>query len=122
MKDFETEEPDWIHEAEAGTKPVSDNAKKWITVAMVSAVPFCLWAGWFEWGRAHQGNWRAWVYTFEWPFFAGIVIYLWRRLIKGDVPKIPRPDFAALAREADELMKSKPDHAGDTDGDHSDNK
>ncbi|MDP1712766.1 MAG: hypothetical protein Q8K86_09965 [Candidatus Nanopelagicaceae bacterium] len=121
MKDFETDEPAWIHEEGAGAKPVSDKAKKWITLAMVAAVPFCMWAGWFEWGRAHQGNWRAWVYTFEWPFFAGVAIYLWRRLIKGDVPKIPRPDLAALAREADELMKSEPDHAGDTDADHSNN-
>lgn len=122
MKDFETDEPAWIHEEEAGTKPVSEKTKKWITVVMLAAVPFCMWAGWFEWGRAHEGNWRAWVYTFEWPFFAGVAIYLWRRLTKGDVPKIPRPDLAALAREADELMKSKPDHAGDTDGDHPNNK
>ncbi|HUW88555.1 MAG TPA: hypothetical protein VMW30_09345 [Candidatus Paceibacterota bacterium] len=122
MKDFETNEPTWIHEEEAGTTPVSDKAKKWITGAMVAAVPFCMWAGWFEWGRAHEGNWRAWVYTFEWPFFAGVAIYLWRRLMRGDVPKIPRPDLVALAREADQLMKSKPDHASDADGDHSNNK
>ncbi len=122
MKDFETEEPAWIHEEEAGNIPLSEKAKKWLTVAMLLAVPFCMWAGWFEWGRAHQGNWRAWVYTFEWPFFAAIAVYLWRRLIKGDPPRIPRPDFAALAREADQLVEGEPEHKSDGDGDHADNK
>jgi hypothetical protein len=41
--------------------------------------------------------------------------------MNGDVPKIPRPDFAALAQEADKLMESKPDHATDADGDHPNN-
>lgn len=118
MKDFETDEPAWIHEAHP--TEVTAKQKKWFTIFMVIAVPFCLWAGWFEFGRAEQGNWRAWVYTFEWPFFGGLAIYLWRRLMKGDVPKIPRPDLAALAK-AEESMKSKPDHATDADGDHSDN-
>lgn len=40
--------------------------------------------------------------------------------MKGDVPKIPRPDLAALAK-AEESMKSEPDHATDANGDHSDN-
>ncbi len=121
MKDFETDEPAWIHDESNSTLPVSERQKKWFTIFMLIAVPFCLWAGWFEFGRAEQGNWRAWVYTFEWPFFGGLAIYLWRRLMKGDVPKIPRPDFAALAKEADESVERKPDHAPDTDGDHRDN-
>ena len=119
MKDFETDEPAWIHEQSAGTTEVTPKQKKWF--AMLVAVPFCLWAGWFEFGRAEHGNWRAWVYTFEWPFFGGLAIYLWRRLMKGDVPKIPRPNFEALAREADKSVESKPDHASDTDGDHPNN-
>lgn len=121
MKDFETDEPAWIHEADAGNTPLSARARRWVTFALFAAVPFCMWAGWFEWGRAHQGNWRAWVYTFEWPFFAGVAIYLWRRLLQGDLPKIPRPDFAALARAADESMESEPDHGKDAEGDHPDN-
>lgn len=76
---------------------------------MVVAVPFCMWAGWFEWGRAHQGNWRAWVYTFEWPFFGAIAIYIWRRLTKGDLPKIPRPNFEQLAQEFETKRQRKND-------------
>jgi hypothetical protein len=107
MKDFETDEPSWIHDEEGGTKPVTSQQRKWLTIAMVLAVPFCMWAGWFEWGRAHQGNWRAWVYTFEWPFFGAVAIYLWRRLIHDDVPRIPRPDLSALAKLADEEESKK---------------
>ena len=99
--DYETNEPDWIHDESHGAKPVSPRAKMWLTIGLIVVFPFCMWAGWFEFGRAHQGNWRAWVYTFEWPFFGAIAIYLWRRLLKGDLPKIPRPDFDALAKEAD---------------------
>jgi hypothetical protein len=99
--DFETNEPDWIHDESQAANPVSARQKMWLTVGLIVVVPFCMWAGWFEFGRAHHGNWRAWVYTFEWPFFGVIAIYLWRRLIRGDVPKIPRPDFAALAKEAE---------------------
>ncbi len=119
MKDFETDEPAWIHEEQS--THVTPKQKKWFTVFMLISVPFCLWAGWFEFGRAEDGNWRAWVYTFEWPFFGGLAIYLWRRLMRGDMPKIPRPDFAALAREAEALVEGKPDHGADADGDHSDN-
>jgi hypothetical protein len=104
--DFETNEPSWIHDEAEGTKPVSKRQKMWLTIGLIVVFPFCIWAGWFEFGRAHQGNWRAWVYTFEWPFFGAIAIYLWRRLIKGDIPKIPRPDFAALAKEVEETAKN----------------
>jgi hypothetical protein len=121
MKDFETDEPAWIHDESTELPPVTNKQKKWFTIFMLVAVPFCLWAGWFEFGRAEHGNWRAWVYTFEWPFFGGLAIYLWRRLMKGDIPKIPGPDFAALAKEADESMKSKPDHTTDGDRDHPNN-
>jgi hypothetical protein len=99
--DYETNEPAWIHEENQAAQPVSPRQKMWLTIGLIVVFPFCMWAGWFEFGRAHQGNWRAWVYTFEWPFFGAIAIYLWRRLIRGDVPKIPRPDLAALAKEAE---------------------
>lgn len=107
MKEYQDQEPDWIHDEGGNAPPLTDKAKKWLTVAVIIAVPFCMWAGWFEWGRAHQGNWRAWVYTFEWPFFGAIAIYLWRRLIKGGLPKIPHPDFHELADEFDAKRKKE---------------
>jgi hypothetical protein len=94
------EAPDWVSN-DSQTPPITAKQKRILNISLFIVVPFCLWAGWFEFGRAQSGNWRAWVYTFEWPFFASISFYLWRRLTKGDIPRIPRPDLQALADEAD---------------------
>jgi len=96
----EFEAPDWVSN-DSPPPALSDKQKKVLNISLFVVVPFCLWAGWFEFGRAQSGNWRAWVYTFEWPFFAAVSIYLWRRLSKGDVPRIPRPNLEELAKEAD---------------------
>ena len=111
-KDEEFQAPQWVQDEsnpniEDKHDLVSRKQKIVLTVLLLVVFPFCLWAGWFEFGRAQHGNWRAWVYTFEWPFFGAIAIYLWRRLLKGDMPKIPRPDLDALAREADEREGNK---------------
>ncbi|CAB5053884.1 MAG: hypothetical protein F2938_01385 [Actinobacteria bacterium] len=94
------EAPDWVSN-DSQTPPITAKQKRLLNISLFVVVPFCLWAGWFEFGRAQSGNWRAWVYTFEWTFFAGVSFYLWRRLTSGDIPRIPRPDLQALADEAD---------------------
>ncbi len=99
-KNEEFEAPDWVTN-DSETPPITSQQKRILNISLFIVVPFCLWAGWFEFGRAQSGNWRAWVYTFEWPFFAAVSFYLWRRLTKGDIPRIPRPDLKALADEAD---------------------
>ena len=96
----EFEAPDWVSN-ESATPPMAARHRRILTISLFMVVPFCLWAGWFELHRAQSGNWRAWVYTFEWPFFAGLSIYLWRRLTHGDIPRIPRPDLKKLAEEFD---------------------
>lgn len=92
--------PDWVSDGSA-TPPVTSKQKRILNISLILVVPFCLWAGWFEFGRAQSGNWRAWVYTFEWPFFACVSLYLWRRLSKGEIPHIPRPNLDELAEEFD---------------------
>ena len=99
-KSEEFQVPDWVQN-DSETPPITDKQKRMMAISLFVVVPFCLWAGWFEFGRAQHGNWRAWVYTFEWPFFAGLSIYLWRRISRGDFPKIPRPDLDGLSDEAD---------------------
>ena len=84
-----TNEPDWLHDDTP--KPVTRRQKIVLDIVLAISLPFCLWAGWFEFTRAQNGNWRAWVYSFEWPFFGGVAIWLWRRLRRGDIPKIPKP-------------------------------
>ena len=96
----EFEAPEWVTN-DSQTPPITAKQKRILNISLFIVVPFCLWAGWFEFGRAQSGNWRAWVYTFEWPFFAAVSFYLWRRLTRGDIPRIPRPDLKALADEAD---------------------
>jgi sterol desaturase/sphingolipid hydroxylase (fatty acid hydroxylase superfamily) len=89
--------PDWVKESETTSLAVVTLRKKVITTLIIATVfAFCTWAGWFELGRARSGNWRAWVYSFEWPLFAGISIYLWHRIIKGDPIKMPKPDFSQI--------------------------
>ena len=39
----------------------------------------CLAMGWWQFSRATGGNALSWGYTFEWPVFAGFVVFLWFR-------------------------------------------
>ena len=54
----------------------------------------CLAAGWFELGRARAGREIAWVYVFEWPFYAvaGSVIWwqVWHPRRGARPPRAPR--------------------------------
>jgi hypothetical protein len=52
--------------------------------AMLSGVALAGGATWLEWTRAREGHAIAWVYTFEWPLFAVLGIYLWWRLLRAD--------------------------------------
>ena len=92
MSGEEFKAPDWVS-AEEELKPLTRRQKIYFKFVLLLILPFCVWAGWFEFHRAQEGHWRAWVYTFEWPFFASVLIYMYRRFAKGDIPKIPRPRF-----------------------------
>jgi hypothetical protein len=53
----------------------------WIArhVLALAATAGCLGLGWWQLSRATGGNGLSWGYTFEWPVFAGFVIFLWYR-------------------------------------------
>lgn len=92
MTEEEFKAPDWVsNEDQNQPTTISKKQKTWLFITLAIVIPFCLWAGWFEFGRAQEGRWRAWVYTFEWPFFAGVAIYMSRRILRGDIPRIPKP-------------------------------
>ena len=101
MVDKEFEAPDWVQKDEE-LKPLTPKQKRYFLAVLAVVIPFCMWAGWFEWHRAHEGHWRAWVYTFEWPFFAGVSIYMYLRFLKGDRPKIPRPNVNSLEDKSED--------------------
>ena len=66
-----------------------------ILVVVPTFAALCLW----QLHRALDGNGLSWAYVFEWPFFAGYVIYMWWRFLH----EIPRkasdtpPESAATA-------------------------
>lgn len=69
-------------------------------VPLMIGVAVCAYAGWFELSRARAGHTIAWVYTFEWPGFAIVGIYIWWRTITNADDS--RPDVAApVAHEPD---------------------
>ena len=102
MSQEEFKAPDWVNQTPIG-EPTEGPTKKqrfWLRFTLIVVIPFCLWAGWFEFGRAQEGNWRAWVYTFEWPFFGVLAFYLYKKLMRGESIKIkiPKPDLDELKK------------------------
>jgi hypothetical protein len=69
-------------------------------VLVVLVVAFT-WLGWWQIGRAQGGNALSWGYSFEWPFFALFVIFVWYREIRaelqgGQVEEPRGPEHSAL--------------------------
>ena len=73
---------------------------------MIGGVALSSAATWLEWKRARGGHAIAWIYTFEWPLFALMGIYLWWKLLRPATanrnprsvaaPDQPGPHGAAL--------------------------
>ncbi|MDO3702143.1 hypothetical protein Q3W71_10690 [Micromonospora sp. C28SCA-DRY-2] len=67
----------------------------WIVrhVAMVVLVVGFLALGWWQIGRAASGNGLSWAYAFEWPIFAGFVVFVWWREVRHALrgPEAPEP-------------------------------
>ncbi|MGH9130687.1 MAG: hypothetical protein ACRDWV_03230, partial [Acidimicrobiales bacterium] len=54
----------------------------------------CGFATWWQVGRALGGNGLSWAYVFEWPFFAGCSVWLWRKLLREGKPaKVHSPAY-----------------------------
>jgi hypothetical protein len=47
-------------------------------------VPFCILATWWQITRAEDGNGLSYLYTFEWPVFAGLGVYFWWQFVHTD--------------------------------------
>lgn len=66
-------------------------------LALVVTAAF-LALGWWQFDRASGGNSLSWGYTFEWPVFAGFVVFLWFR----EVQTARRPAEKPADQPADE--------------------
>jgi len=79
-------------------------ARHVLAVVLVAAF---LALGWWQFSRASGGNTLSWGYTFEWPVFAGFVVFLWFREVQHELrganpgpthphePPTPTPDETA---------------------------
>jgi hypothetical protein len=71
-----------------------------VTVLLVTAF---LALGWWQIGRARDGNTLSFGYAFEWPLFAGFVVFVWIKEIRAearrDEPPPPPPPTAAVPDE-----------------------
>lgn len=59
-------------------------------LAVVVVAGACLVLAWWQWLRATGGNGLSWAYVFEWPFFAGVAVYVWWDLIHFAHPEAPK--------------------------------
>lgn len=50
-----------------------------LDVPLALVLILCATLTFIEVGRAGQGNWRAWVYSFEWPLIGAFAIWIWYR-------------------------------------------
>jgi len=80
-------------------------------IVVVLVVAF-LGLGWWQLGRAAQGNALSFGYTIEWPFFAAFVIFMWIRemriALRGGMPPTGRPSPPRLS------LHSPAEHAATT--------
>jgi hypothetical protein len=92
--------------------PVARPRIRWLSgpslrlhAAMVTGVALSGGATWLEWTRARDGHAIAWVYTFEWPLFALLGLYLWWRLLHPHARPGPPPGPATDAGDS----RARPD-------------
>ncbi len=53
-------------------------------VEVLVVAPACALAGWWQATRALAGNELSWVYSVEWPIFAGLALFGWWHLVHED--------------------------------------
>jgi acyl dehydratase len=69
---------------------------RWLAchVLMVLLTTAMLGLAAWQLARAAGGNMLSWGYTFQWPVFAGFVVFIWarevRRALRGSRPSVPR--------------------------------
>jgi DNA-binding transcriptional regulator of glucitol operon len=75
-------------------------------LALVLVAGF-LGLGWWQFSRATGGNAISWGYTFEWPVFAGFVVFIWWREVQqerrsarapAEEPAVPRQEAPMAVR------------------------
>lgn len=64
-----------------------------LDIPLVVVVAGCAAATIVELGRAEEGVWRAWVYTFEWPLIGLFALWIWYRYrIRKGIRRAGKPN------------------------------
>ena len=72
----------------------------WLTAITALLVPAFLALGYWQLARALGGNTLSWAYVFEWPIFAGYLVYVRWRLVHEAPSAAPVPATAATGAPA----------------------
>ncbi|MGC9962168.1 MAG: hypothetical protein ABSE47_09750 [Acidimicrobiales bacterium] len=73
-------------------------------VCLMVAVPLFITLGLWQLSRALHGNVLSWAYTFEWPFFAAYVTWMWWKLVHEEMAEhtaSPAGETGASHEQAD---------------------
>jgi len=84
-----------------------------LDVPLVIALIICTTATVIELRRATEGNWRAWVYSVEWPMIGAFCVWMWIRFRRqgasvSGVTQRWRDRAASYADEAPEEQSGDP--------------
>ena len=74
---------------------------RWLArhAALVVLVAAFLALGWWQIGRARQGNLLSYGYAVEWPLFAAFVVFVWGREVRDELRAAPPPPRASAVPE-----------------------
>jgi DNA-binding transcriptional regulator of glucitol operon len=72
---------------------------------LVVLVTVFLALGWWQIGRARDGNTLSFGYAFEWPLFAGFVVFVWIKEIRAELHRDEPPPPPPAVEVPDELAE-----------------
>jgi hypothetical protein len=110
---------------------IGDVRERWLSrravflhLGFLLFVPFCILATWWQITRAEDGNGLSYLYTVEWPVFAGLGVYFWWMFLHTDynavglrgmraqadaAPAPPEDAADAAAPSLERLVGGRPD-------------
>ncbi len=80
-------------------------------LALLVAVPGCLFAGWWQVTRALSGNPLSYLYSVEWPVLAIIALIVWWLLVHTDPDKVGARAQRRMLERAQEEGLPEAQHA-----------
>ncbi len=96
------------HRADERSARASARRRRWLSpralllhVEVLVVAPGCAVAGWWQATRALAGNELSWVYSVEWPVFAGLAVFGWWHLVHEDPEAYRARRLRSRGRELD---------------------